>query len=254
MGYIRPDACIQAQIALAQKYGAELHTGETLMDFVQCANGRVKVITMNSTGKMNEYQTKKLILTAGPWTPQLLKDKCPTDLKVFRQTLYWFEVTKEAQASYAIGTFPPFIWDGGAKKGIVYGFPIMEGNFIKIGSEKFLEETTPEAVNRTVSEDEVTEMYEKFIQPNFVGITPKCHKKATCLYTIAPGHRFVIDYLPDSDNNIIVVSACSGHGAKHSAAIGEAVAQLSLFGKAAIDVIELFGGLRPTYPAIRSKL
>jgi sarcosine oxidase len=34
----------------------------------------------------------------------------------------------------------------------------------------------------------------------------------------------------------VVVSPCSGHGFKHSAAIGEAVAQLALTGKSAIDL------------------
>ena len=34
----------------------------------------------------------------------------------------------------------------------------------------------------------------------------------------------------------MVVSACSGHGFKHSAAIGEAVAETVLTGRSAIDL------------------
>lgn len=247
MGYIRPDMCIKAQLDLARLYGAELHTGETVLDFTRTAANKIIVNARDSNGQMNKYETKKLILTAGSWTPNLLKAKQVTDLKVYRQTLFWFEIAKESQANYAVGKFPPFIWAGGPK-GNMYGFPMVEGNFIKIGAETFIKDTTPCSVNRTVTDDEVTAMYENHIKPNFIGITPNCLKKATCLYTVAPGHRFMIDYLPNFDNCVIVVSACSGHGAKHSAAVGEAVAQLSLLGNASIDVIKLFGGFR-TKPA-----
>ena len=50
-------------------------------------------------------------------------------------------------------------------------------------------------------------------------------KAAACLYTVTPDSRFVIDRLPSSPN-VIVASPCSGHGFKHSAAIGESLAQL----------------------------
>ena len=55
------------------------------------------------------------------------------------------------------------------------------------------------------------------------------------LYTMAPDSRFVIDHHPDSDR-VTLVSACSGHGFKHSAAIGEAVAECVLEGRSALDL------------------
>ncbi len=45
----------------------------------------------------------------------------------------------------------------------------------------------------------------------------------TCLYTSTADGRFVIDRHPQLAA-VTVVSACSGHGFKHSAAVGEAVA------------------------------
>jgi len=56
------------------------------------------------------------------------------------------------------------------------------------------------------------------------GVSAQAVKSAACLYTNAPSANFIIDRLPDG-TDIAVVSACSGHGFKHSAAIGEAVAQ-----------------------------
>jgi sarcosine oxidase len=50
---------------------------------------------------------------------------------------------------------------------------------------------------------------------------------ATCLYTATPDCHFRIIDHPDIAG-AIVVSACSGHGFKHAAALGEAVARGAL--------------------------
>jgi glycine/D-amino acid oxidase-like deaminating enzyme len=47
----------------------------------------------------------------------------------------------------------------------------------------------------------------------------------TCRYTEAPDYRFIIDRHP-TIAAVTVVSACSGHGFKHSAALGEAIAEM----------------------------
>ena len=49
-------------------------------------------------------------------------------------------------------------------------------------------------------------------------------RTATCLYTSAPRAAFRIGAHRDSAA-ITVVSACSGHGFKHSPALGEALAE-----------------------------
>ena len=50
-----------------------------------------------------------------------------------------------------------------------------------------------------------------------------------------PKAKFLIDYLPEN-KRIIVASPCSGHGFKHSAAIGEVLAELAINGKSKIDI------------------
>ena len=49
-------------------------------------------------------------------------------------------------------------------------------------------------------------------------------KSATCLYTVTPDAGFIIDHA-DPNGRVLAASACSGHGFKHSPAVGEAVAQ-----------------------------
>jgi len=67
-------------------------------------------------------------------------------------------------------------------------------------------------------------MYETHLRGRLRGLKPTTVHQATCLYTSLPEGRFVVDRHPTLDG-VTVVSACSGHGFKHSAALGEALAQ-----------------------------
>jgi len=53
-----------------------------------------------------------------------------------------------------------------------------------------------------------------------------------CMYTNTPDGHFVIDHLIE-DSNVIVASACSGHGFKFASVIGEILADLVLDGETA---------------------
>ena len=66
-------------------------------------------------------------------------------------------------------------------------------------------------------------MYETYVRPFLPDLGSRSIKTAVCLYTNAPGARFVIDKHPEHER-VIFASPCSGHGFKHSAAIGEALA------------------------------
>jgi sarcosine oxidase len=48
-------------------------------------------------------------------------------------------------------------------------------------------------------------------------------RAAACLYTVTPDSGFIIDDIPGLPGGI-VASPCSGHGFKHSAGLGEALA------------------------------
>jgi len=55
------------------------------------------------------------------------------------------------------------------------------------------------------------------------------------LYTHTPDDHFVIDSHPILDN-VMIVSACSSHGFKHSAAIGESLVQQLCEGESKISL------------------
>lgn len=173
------------------------------------------------------YLGKRLVLTAGPWLPGLIGPAYSGHLKVYRQVLYWFDIRKEAQGLFAPGRFPVFIWNLPDKKYGIYGFPAVDGpdGGVKIATEQLENTTTPGAIDRVVAAHEIAEMYENFVAPYFPGLAGRCPKDpVTCMYTATEDARFLIDWHPEH-KNVFVVSPCSGHGFKHSPAIGEVVAQ-----------------------------
>lgn len=220
-GFVRPERCVEVQLALARGNGATLRTSETVLSFAQNGAG-VSVTTDRTT-----YEADQLIVAAGAWLPELFPESAKTRPKILRQVIHWFPLKNtDALNDCTPEHFPSFVWQVPQPQ-IVYGFPVLGGaeNGIKLGTEQYLETTNAVDVNRSVSEDETREFFETYAAPYFPGVAPDAIKSAVCLYTYRPGARFVIDRHPDMDR-VFVVSACSGHGFKHSAAIGEALAKV----------------------------
>jgi sarcosine oxidase len=73
------------------------------------------------------------------------------------------------------------------------------------------------------------------VSQRFPWLTVLGARASVCSYTATPDLGFVVDRHPDSDR-VLVVSACSGHGFKHSAGLGEAVAELVVDGTSSVDL------------------
>ncbi|MCB1636028.1 MAG: FAD-dependent oxidoreductase [Xanthomonadales bacterium] len=133
--------------------------------------------------------------------------------------LHWFDA--DSPADYVDECFPIFIWSWGQAAGeVFYGFPDLGGG-VKLASETDAP-CDPDRVERTVTAAESARFHARHIAGRLRGVGPRLRHAATCLYTQTPDARFLIDRL--QAGGPIIVSACSGHGFKHSAAIGERVA------------------------------
>lgn len=229
-GFLRPEACVAAQLELAARHGARIHRDEKVAGFTQANDG---VFVATSRG---EYAAKQLILAAGPWITGLMGDEYARLFRVTRQAQFWFDVPT-AIARFEPGRFPIFIWELQGAAQPIYGFPAIDGprGGVKIASEQDVATTTPETVDREVSAEEASEMFATRVAPYFPDVGAHCVKSASCLYTTTPDAHFVIDRHPKYPR-VIVASPCSGHGFKHSAAIGEALAQMVVDGKSEIDL------------------
>jgi sarcosine oxidase len=60
-------------------------------------------------------------------------------------------------------------------------------------------------------------------------------RSVACKYTVTPDFGFIVDRHPESER-VCFASACSGHGFKHSAAVGEALAEMAITGVSRYDL------------------
>ena len=225
-GFVRPEECITAQLRMAMRFGATLGLDERVVAFDQ-ADGVVTVRTEKGT-----YRARQLIVSAGAWLPGLLGPALSGSFMVTRQVLYWFRARSEAaHADFAPERFPVYIWQLPRHQSI-YGFPALGGieDGVKLATEQYDVATTPQSVSRTVDADETREMYETYVEPFFPGLSPVCVRRKVCMYTWVDKARFIIDRHPALDR-VIVASPCSGHGFKHSAGIGELLAEMVTAGR-----------------------
>jgi sarcosine oxidase len=132
---------------------------------------------------------------------------------------------------------PVFVWMHGATDtDYLYGFPPLPGDArLKVATEQYTTRTTADSIDRSVAPEESAEMYRLHVGGRLAGATPRAVEAAACLYTITPDRGFIIDRHPDHER-VLVVSACSGHGFKHSAGIGATVAEAVTEGRSTIDL------------------
>lgn len=220
-GFVRPEACVAVQLQEAERLGATLRLGETVLGFRQDGDG---VVVETTAGRLT---AAALVLAVGPWAPGLYGDRVAAPLSVYRQVLYWFDI-EGAYGRFLPDRFPVFIWELPHAHGAIYGFPALGGprGGFKIATEQYAAQTSPERVSREVTAAEIDEMFERFVARFFPDAQPRCIRSAVCLYTMTPDFGFLVDRLPGAER-VIVASPCSGHGFKHSAALGEAVADLA---------------------------
>jgi len=230
-GFLRPELCIEAQLHLARKHGAVVQTNEMIVSVGSSADSGVTV-----KASRGAYSAEKVIISTGPWIARFLPPPYAHLFKVYRQVMYWFDIREDCRSTFAAPGSPIFIWifAKGGEFGF-YGFPTLDGKTIKIATEQFTVITDPDHVQRGVSMEEKQSMYKDYVKGRLPGISDRCGTAASCLYTTTPDSNFVIDVHPDNDR-IMIASPCSGHGFKHSAAIGEALAEQVIDGKSKIDI------------------
>ena len=228
-GLLFPERCIEAQLQLAQRFGATLHLNEPVLDYTFNAQG-VTVTTKNEV-----YQAEKVVVSAGAWLANFLPERLRRYVAVYRQVIFWFDA--DDLSLFQADCFPWLIWIGASLDDYVAIFPMIETGTpgVKVLTEQYHQTTAPDAIERTVQPSEIEAVYDRFIDGRVRGIRRTCLKAAVCSYTVTPDEGFLIDFHPDSQR-VIIASPCSGHGFKHSAAIGEVLAQLALTGRSTIDI------------------
>ena len=227
-GYVFPERCIAAQLARATALGATIRTDTAVLAIERDGEG----VAIRTSGGI--VRAEQAVVAAGGWSAPLLGAPFDRLLEVKRQLLHWYAL--DATDAYGPRA-PTFIYmHGSGDTDYLYGFPPLPGDpRIKVATEQYAASTTADAMDRTVGEAESAAMFATHVAGRLAGATSRVVAAAACPYTVTPDRGFIIDRHPAHDR-ITVVSACSGHGFKHSAGIGEAVAQHLVEGRAQVDL------------------
>ncbi len=232
-GYVRVEEAVSAQLSLGRRNGARLQLGERVDGWSASERG-VTVRTAAGT-----YAGAELVLCAGAWIGALF-DEGRELFNVYRQLLCWFEIDRGFEQ---LREMPVFVWDLGGEQGdfvhldVLYGFPALDGpgGGLKVGAESYDHLTSADEPRAPATADEIAQMHARHVAPRFPWLTDRALRTVTCLYTCTRSTRFVIDRHPEHER-VWIVSPCSGHGFKHSPAIGEAIAQHLTEGASEVDL------------------
>ncbi len=230
-GMLFPEACIGAQLERASRHGAELHADEPATGWRADGDG-VEI----ATGR-GRYRAARLVLAAGAWNGKLLED-LGVPLTVERNALYWFEPRAHREC-FAPERLPIYIFEHERGR-FFYGFPALEQG-VKVAHHHEGEPVDPDRPRREVSAAEVEAMrglLRRFL-PDADG---RLEASASCLYTNTPDEHFLVDVHPRHPQ-VVIASACSGHGFKFASVIGEAIADLVADGRSRHD-LSLFRAAR----------
>lgn len=219
-GLVFPEACIRVQLAAAEAAGARILTDAPVLDIAADAHG-VTVTTAHG-----RHTAADAVVAAGGWSPGLVGGPV-AGLPIHRQVLHWFDA--DDLDAFAADRSPTFIWTHGpSAANSFYGFPYVPGltRGVKVAEEQYdVAAPTPEAVDRRIDPAEAAAMHHRHVSGRLAGVSARALKGVTCFYTMAPRGDFIIGRVPGRER-ILAVSACSGHGFKHSAGVGDHVAGL----------------------------
>jgi sarcosine oxidase len=231
-GVLRPERCIETQLELARQAGTTIHTGARVIGYEADAGG----VTVRTAAA--NYRADKLILAAGAWIGELLPEAHRGGIRVCRQLIHWFEA--EDRSAFDPSCFPFVIWIGDTLEDFWSVFPAppldnggLDG--VKLVTEQYHTSTEPDAVDRVVTDEEKADMYQRLTRPRLKGLRDRSLHAEVCLYTLTRDEHFLIDFHPATER-VVVTSPCSGHGFKHSAAVGETLMQLALDGGCEFDI------------------
>ncbi|XP_065055235.1 peroxisomal sarcosine oxidase-like [Rhopilema esculentum] len=219
-GVLMANRCVQSYQDLFVSTGGSLLDNEKVHEIIPG-----DIIQIKTTKRV--IKAKNLIITAGPWTSELVK---PTGLALPLQpylisVCYWKTNDVRYRADQCFPAFADF-GTGTAKKCQIYGLPCIEyPNMLKICLHHGMT-VSPDSRDRVTSQDKNVLEIAKYIQEHFANVEDRPCIIEPCMYTSTPDDDFIIDRHPRHPN-IVVGAGFSGHGFKLAPVIGKLLAEIS---------------------------
>ena len=216
-GYVRSEVAIEAYAAAARALGARIVTEAPVRGWERRPGG----LCVHAAGE--RYETRKLVVTAGPWVGTLLPD-LQAVCRPERQVMLW---TAPRQADlFEPGRFPVFNME--SPTGRYYGFPDDRGEGFKIGKYYHLRQQVgdPNRLDRECHPEDEAVLREG-VAAYFPEANGASRRMAACMFTNTPDTDFILDRAPGMDG-VFVAAGFSGHGFKFCSVIGRILADYCL--------------------------
>jgi sarcosine oxidase len=216
-GFLRAEPAVAAQLALAQRAGAQMRITAKVRAIEPHGAG-VRVMTSDAT-----IDASTVVVAAGPWLKTLLP-ALAVPIRVTRQAVGWFGPSDPT--AFTPDKFPVFLCE--TAHGIHYGFPLDARGFKVAKHHHDDRAVDPDAVDRAVTAYDES-LIRGFLADHLPAADGPLAAATTCLYTMTPDGDFILDRLPEAPQ-VIVASPCSGHGFKFAPVVGDIVADLVIDG------------------------
>lgn len=237
VGVYEPDALMlfadQARLTYlsqAAAAGAHIAYGQTVSSLQPGSGGALTV-----HGDDWQVSCGAVVLSTGGWIGGFLPGEIGPLITPMRIPVYEFDVTESSERDHYADRFPAFLYEnaGGA---LVYGLPkwqVVDGG-LKVGfHNRQLSPVDVGGIRRPPTNAERLELWQA-INTLLPGVRSS-GRGISCVYTMSRDESFLIGRSRELDG-VVYASACSGHGFKFAPGIGEALAELALDGRSAVDV------------------
>jgi sarcosine oxidase len=244
-GVLDPSQTIKAMLELAMASGrARVLTGWEAIAIETTATG---VRVLSATGEMVEGS--QIVVAVGGWLPELLHGAgLPAKLVAAMPPL----VVRQEQAYHfpyrdrddvATGPeWPALIHKSPAM--MAYGLPggrDADSRGLKVAQYNGGPAIASAGAQDGQIRDENRQLVVDYVRSSLPGLVPEPYAQTTCLFTNTPTEDFIID----ACENVVLISACSGHGAKFAPLLGQLAADLALQAGTVPDAFRLPGlGMR----------
>ena len=224
-GTLDPDATIAACVRRATELGALILSGTRVTGTELLTSGSVRILTHDDHGYDLDLTADTVVIAAGAWLPELAPHLATGSegplvlppLTVAQKEVFHFR-KRDPDAAW-----PTFVHKGPVQ---TYGMPSGSDagpepavKVARYDGGPLTTASSRDGVIDPVARDSVR----SYVRTRLPGLDPELIAEASCLFTFAPEEDFILD----RHGSYVIVSPCSGHGAKFAPLIGELAADLA---------------------------
>lgn len=213
-GIIRAEETVFAAATAAKALGADLREGAAAS--VEDTNDGVVV---TADGKPERFD--HVVVTVGAWLARFAPE---LPLTPIRTLLHWFDARPGEEKSFSTDRFGVVLLSVDGH--VLWGHGRGSDHRMKfgVGSDPAFREIDPDALATSQPAGDGA-LVSELVRASLPGVGPSPASTHPCMYTQTPDGQFVVGRLR---SRVSIAGGCNGHGFKHAAAIGQALAEDAL--------------------------